>query len=242
MNYRIDKYLSMALPLTRQEAKTAIRKKEIRVNGELVTKPDQKIDPDHDEILYHEQKVEYEPYVYYMLNKPQGVVSATKDNVYPTVLDLIQDDIHKDLFPVGRLDVDTEGLLLITNDGKLGHELTAPGKHVDKVYEVKVDGTLNESHKKRLMEGIDIGDEKLTLPADLMILKSAETESHAKITIQEGRFHQVKRMFQVFGLHVTYLKRLQMGTLILDETLPKGSYRRLTKEEVENLCTRNIKQ
>lgn len=242
MNYRIDKYLSTALPLTRQEAKQALRKKEVQVNGKVVTKPEIKINPEVDEVLFRNDPVVYEPYVYYMLHKPQGVVSATKDNVYPTVLDLIQDDIHTDLFPVGRLDVDTEGLLLITNDGKLGHDLTSPGKHVDKTYEVKVDGALTEAHIIQMKEGLDIGDEKPTLPAELTILKSSETESFARITIREGRFHQVKRMFQVLGLHVLYLKRIQMGTLVLDESLPKGNYRRLTKEEVANLCVRNTKQ
>lgn len=242
MNYRIDKYLSMALAMTRQEAKEAIRKKEVRINEELVRKPEQKIDTEKDEIFFREQRVTYEPYVYYMLHKPQGVVSATKDNVYPTVLDLIEDKIHPDLFPVGRLDVDTEGLLLITNDGKLGHELTSPTKHVDKVYEVLVDGALTQDHIRQFSSGLDIKDDTVTLPADLQILDSSPQESHALVTIREGRFHQVKRMFQAIGLQVTYLKRIRMGSLVLDESLPKGSYRTLTKEEVESLCTRTIKQ
>lgn len=242
MNYRIDKYLSMALPLTRQEAKAAIRTKEVVLNGETVTRPEQKLDPETDELSYKGNPVTYEAYVYYMLHKPQGVVSATKDNLYPTVIDLINDPVHTDLFPVGRLDVDTEGLLLITNDGKLGHDLTAPGKHVDKVYEVKVDGILTPEHIRVLQQGIDIGEEKLCLPAKLEILSSSPQESHARITIQEGRFHQVKRMFQSLGLKVTYLKRLQMGTLVLDEKLALGEYRKLTKDEVESLCIRNIRQ
>ncbi|MGN0170267.1 MAG: pseudouridine synthase [Lachnospiraceae bacterium] len=235
MNYRIDKYLSMALAITRQEAKEVIRRNEVRVNGELIRKPDHKIDSDKDKVLYRNEKVVYEPYVYYMLNKPQGVVSATKDNVYPTVLDLIKDEVHHDLFPVGRLDVDTEGLLIITNDGKLGHNLTSPAKHVNKVYEVKVDGALNREHIDQMKEGLDIGDSKPTLPACLEIINSSDKQSHALITIQEGRYHQVKRMFQAMGLHVVYLKRLQVGNLILDETLSPGSYRKLSKVEVENI-------
>lgn len=235
MNYRIDKYLCMTLPFTRQEAKQVLRQKEVTVNGSVITKPDYKIDPEKDQVLYRNEPVEFEPYVYYMLHKPGGVVSATKDNVYPTVLDLIDDPIHSDLFPVGRLDVDTEGLLLITNDGKLGHQLTSPAKHVSKVYEVTVDGPLTQTHIKEMEAGLDIGDSKPTRPAVLEILKSSEEASLARITIQEGRFHQVKRMFQALGLHVTYLKRIRMGNLVLDETLPKGSYRKLTKEEVDRI-------
>ena len=169
-----------------------------------------------------------------MLHKPSGVVSATKDKKEKTVLDLIEGQKRKDLFPVGRLDKDTEGLLLITNDGTLAHRLLAPGKHVDKVYYAKIDGKVTKEDVIRFSEGVDIGDEDLTLPAKLEILTSAE-ESQILLTIQEGRFHQVKRMFESVGKKVTYLKRMSMGSLILDENLKKGEYRPLTKEEIEKL-------
>ena len=173
---------------------------------------------------------------YYMLNKPGGVVSATEDRRDTTVIDLIKDKKRKDLFPVGRLDKDTEGLLLITNDGDLAHRLLAPKKHVDKVYYAKIDGMVTEEDVKRFAEGIDIGaeEEEMTRPAKLDIMKSTE-ESEIRLTIHEGKFHQVKRMFLAVGKEVTYLKRERMGTLCLDENLKPGEYRLLTEEEIENV-------
>ena len=170
-----------------------------------------------------------------MLYKPAGVISATKDDRDKTVLDLITDKKRNDLFPVGRLDKDTEGLLLITNDGELAHRLLSPKKHVDKVYYAKVQGKVDESDVKAFADGVDIGDDTPTKSADLRILKSEE-ESEIELTITEGRFHQVKRMFHAVGKEVIYLKRLSMGSLVLDKTLTKGEYRSLTEEEIKKLC------
>lgn len=170
-----------------------------------------------------------------MLYKPAGVISATKDDRDKTVLDLITDKKRNDLFPVGRLDKDTEGLLLITNDGELAHRLLSPKKHVDKVYYAKVQGKVDESDVKAFADGVDIGDDTPAKSADLRILKSGE-ESEIELTITEGRFHQVKRMFHAVGKEVIYLKRLSMGSLVLDKTLTKGEYRSLTEEEIKKIC------
>ena len=166
-----------------------------------------------------------------MLNKPAGVVTATRDKKDRTVLDLIKTSKRRDLSPVGRLDKDTEGLLLITNDGKLSHELLAPGKHVSKVYEAEISGELPENVIDLFKQGLDIGDEKPTLPAQLEILSS----QRIRLTITEGRYHQVKRMFEAVGCKVEYLKRISMGSLQLDENLKKGEFRSLTDEEIKNL-------
>ena len=232
---RLDKFLADMGYGTRSEVKKEITKGNVKINGLSVRKPETKIDTEKDEVMYREQPAAYEKYEYYMLNKPAGVISATTDKKEKTVLDLIGERQRKDLFPVGRLDKDTEGLLLITNDGELAHRLLSPKKHVDKVYYVRVQGELAEEDIRRLAEGIDIGEEKLTLPARLVIRKSGQF-SEAEITIQEGKFHQVKRMFHALGKEVVYLKRLSMGTLVLDGNLKPGEYRKLTKEERDGLC------
>ena len=235
MMIRLDKFLADMGYGTRSEVKKEITKGNVKINGLPVRKPETKIDTEKDEVMYREQPAAYEKYEYYMLNKPAGVISATTDKREKTVLDLIGEKQRKDLFPVGRLDKDTEGLLLITNDGELAHRLLSPKKHVDKVYYVRVQGELVEEDIRRLAEGIDIGEEKLTLPARLVIRKSGQF-SEAEITIQEGKFHQVKRMFHALGKEVVYLKRLSMGTLVLDGNLKPGEYRKLTKEERDGLC------
>ena len=212
-----------------------IRSGRVQIDGVPVKKPEEKVDIESQTVTLDGKNVAYQTMEYYMLHKPSGVVSATKDKKEKTVLDLIEGQKRKDLFPVGRLDKDTEGLLLITNDGTLAHRLLAPGKHVDKVYYAKIDGKVTKEDVIRFSEGVDIGDEDLTLPAKLEILTSAE-ESEILLTIQEGRFHQVKRMFEAVGKKVTYLKRMSMGSLVLDENLKKGEYRPLTKEELEKLC------
>ena len=232
---RLDKFLADMGYGTRSEVKKEITKGNVKINGLPVRKPETKIDTEKDEVMYREQPAAYEKYEYYMLNKPAGVISATTDKKEKTVLDLIGEKQRKGLFPVGRLDKDTEGLLLITNDGELAHRLLSPKKHVDKVYYVRVQGELAEEDIRRLAEGIDIGEEKLTLPARLVIRKSGQF-SEAEITIQEGKFHQVKRMFHALGKEVVYLKRLSMGTLVLDGNLKPGEYRKLTKEERDGLC------
>ena len=233
---RLDKYLAEMGVGTRQEVKKQIRQGKAAVNGTVVKAADTKIDETCDEVTISVRNISYVSYEYYMLNKPAGVVSATEDRRDTTVIDLIKEKKRKDLFPVGRLDKDTEGLLLITNDGDLAHRLLAPKKHVDKVYYAKIDGMVTEEDVKRFAEGIDIGaeEEEMTRPAKLDIMKSAE-ESEIRLTIHEGKFHQVKRMFLAGGKEVTYLKRERMGTLCLDENLKPGEYRLLTEEEIENV-------
>jgi len=235
---RLDKYLADMGIGTRSEIKNYIRKGRASVNGSVCTKPEQKVSVTTDEISFDDRKVNYIDLLYIMLHKPAGVVSATIDNVNETVLDLIDDKQGKDLFPVGRLDKDTEGLLLLTNDGELAHLLLSPKKHVDKVYYAKVNGRVTSEDVKVFLEGVDIGEDNLTLPAKLTILKSDDV-SEIELTLQEGRFHQVKRMFEAVDKEVFYLKRISMGGLKLDPNLELGEYRDLTSEEVEYLKNLN---
>lgn len=231
---RLDKFLCETGFGTRSEVKNLLKKGLVTVNGETVKKPEQKIDENGDHVICNGVKASYAEYVYLMLHKPAGVVSATEDRRDRTVLDLLTDIPVKDLFPVGRLDKDTEGLLLLTNDGELAHRLLSPKKHVDKTYYAKIDGAVTEEHVTQFQEGLEIGEKKPTLPAKLEILASG-TQSEIRVTIHEGKFHQIKRMFQAVGCEVTYLKRLSMGTLTLDESLVQGAYRHLTEEEVHAL-------
>lgn len=232
---RLDKYLADMGIGTRTEVKKLIRQGKVKIGDDVVKSPEQKIDTATQKVFCVGQEVSYEEYEYYMLNKPAGYVSATTDAKDKTVLDLITDKKRKDLFPVGRLDKDTEGLLLITNDGDLAHRLLAPKKHVDKLYYAKVEGLVTEDDVKAFAEGVNIGEDEMTRPAVLEILKS-DVVSEIHLTIQEGKFHQVKRMFEAVGKKVIYLKRLSMGTLRLDENLKLGEYRQLTEEELEHLC------
>ena len=232
---RLDKYLCETGFGTRSQVKDLLKKGQVMVNGEVVKKPELKINETTDQILCQGKKASYQKNIYLMLHKPAGVVSATEDNREKTVLDLVRPEDRKNgLFPVGRLDKDTEGLLLLTDDGELAHRLLSPKKHVDKTYYAKIDGQVTEEHVKQFREGLDIGDEKKTLPAVLTILLSGPV-SEIEVTIHEGRFHQIKRMFEVVGCKVTYLKRLSMGSLVLDETLPLGEYRPLTEAELKGL-------
>ncbi|MDO4296199.1 MAG: pseudouridine synthase [bacterium] len=224
---RLDKFLSEMGKGSRSQIKEAAKKGRITINGICCKKADEKIDPQKDSICLDKLPVTYTKTEYYMLYKPQGVVSATEDGRYPTVVELIEDKKRKDLFPVGRLDLDTEGLLLITNDGDLAHRLLSPKKHVDKVYEAHIQGELPADAAARFAAGITLLDGTKTLPAELRIL----SESKMLLTIREGKFHQVKRMFEALGCRVCYLKRLSMGSLVLDESLNPGEYRALTKEE-----------
>ena len=232
---RLDKYLCETGFGTRSQVKDLLKKGQVMVNGEVVKKPELKINETTDQILCQGKKASYQKNIYLMLHKPAGVVSATEDNRKKTVLDLVRPEDRKNgLFPVGRLDKDTEGLLLLTDDGELAHWLLSPKKHVDKTYYAKIDGQVTEEHVKQFREGLDIGDEKKTLPAVLTILLSGPV-SEIEVTIHEGRFHQIKRMFEAVGCKVTYLKRLSMGSLVLDETLPPEEYRPLTESELEGL-------
>ena len=232
---RLDKYLCETGFGTRSQVKDLLKKGQVMVNGEVVKKPELKINETTDQILCQGKKASYQKNIYLMLHKPAGVVSATEDNREKTVLDLVRPEDRKNgLFPVGRLDKDTEGLMLLTDDGELAHRLLSPKKHVDKTYYAKIDGQVTEEHVKQFREGLDIGDEKKTLPAVLTILLSGPV-SEIEVTIHEGRFHQIKRMFEAVGCKVTYLKRLSMGSLVLDETLPPEEYRPLTEAELEDL-------
>lgn len=230
---RLDKYLADMGCGTRTEVKKLIRKGKVSVNREIIKNPECKIDTETDEILVDAIPVSYAEFEYYMLNKPQGVVSATEDKRDKTVLDFILSRKRKDLFPVGRLDKDTEGLLLITNDGELAHNLLSPRKHVDKTYFVRLLTPISPEDTEKLENGVDIGEKAMTLPAKVVRLPGEDRE--VQITIREGKFHQVKRMFQAVGNEVVFLKRLSMGTLKLDETLAPGEYRALTPEEIERL-------
>ena len=232
---RLDRYLCETGFGTRSQVKDLLKKGQVMVNGEVVKKPELKINETTDQILCQGEKASYQKNIYLMLHKPAGVVSATEDNREKTVLDLVRPEDRKNgLFPVGRLDKDTEGLLLLTDDGELAHRLLSPKKHVDKTYYATIDGQVTEEHVKQFREGLDIGDEKKTLPAVLTILLSGPV-SEIEVTIHEGRFHQIKRMFEAVGCKVTYLKRLSMGSLVLDETLPPEEYRPLTEAELEGL-------
>ena len=228
---RLDKYLAEMGVGTRQEVKKQIRQGKAAVNGTVVKAADTKIDETCDEVTISGRNISYVSYEYYMLNKPAGVVSATEDRRDTTVIDLIKEKKRKDLFPVGRLDKDTEGLLLITNDGDLAHRLLAPKKHVDKVYYTKVDGELEEDDVAAFAEGITLGDGTVCLPAGLDLI----SEHEALVTLREGKYHQVKRMLASRGKPVVYLKRLGMGKLKLDPTLPAGAWRPLTPEELADL-------
>ncbi len=228
---RLDKYLSEMNAASRSELKQMIRKGLVTVNGVPVRKPETKVEAGRDEICCEGEKIPYYEKEYWMLHKPAGVVTAVTDKRDRTVMDLLPPIRRSDLSPVGRLDKDTEGLLLITNDGALSHRLLSPKKHVEKTYYAVIDGTADETTAAHFQEGVDIGDDTLTAPAQLEILESGET-SRIRLTITEGRFHQVKRMFEAEGMKVTYLKRLTMGTLVLDENLPLGECRHLTEAEI----------
>ena len=233
---RLDKFLCEMGVGTRSEVKAYLKKGQVTVNGEITKKPEVKIDENKDTICFQGLPLVYEAVQYFLLNKPAGCVTATRDNLSETVMSFLPDNRRDDLFPVGRLDKDTEGLLLITNDGQLAHELLSPRKHVDKTYFAVIAGTIREEHKQLFLDGLDIGDEDLTMPAKLEILKSGEV-SEIELTIQEGRFHQVKRMFEAIGTKVTYLKRISMGPLVLGDLQP-GEVRILTDSELEALRNR----
>lgn len=233
-NIRLDKLLAASGVGTRSEVKNAIRKGRVTVNGAVCRCADGKVDAERDVICLDGQQICYTEFEYHMLYKPAGCVTAARDARYPTVMDYITSARKKELFPVGRLDLDTEGLLLVTNDGELAHRLLAPGKHVDKTYYARVQGEVTQADAARFGEGIDIGEERPAMPAVLEILSAGQV-SEVRVTIQEGKFHQVKRMFAAVGKTVIYLKRLRMGSLVLDESLQPGESRLLTQEEINDL-------
>lgn len=228
---RLDKFLTEMGAGSRSAVKEMARKGRIQVNGQIQKNADGRIRPGVDLVTLDGSEVRYAGVEYYMLNKPRGTVSATEDRRYPTVVGLIDSALRGDLFPVGRLDLDTEGLLLITNDGQLAHRLLSPRHHVDKTYLVRYEGCLPADAAEQMERGLQLEDGTGTMPAWLEPAGRGE----ARLTIQEGKFHQVKRMFEALDCRVIYLKRLSMGSLRLDESLEPGQYRPLTEQEIEEL-------
>lgn len=222
---------------TRSQVKALVKKGLVTVDGVPAKSPDMKIDETSSAVTMDGKTLSYEKYVYYMLNKPEGYVSATNDNLHKTVIDLLSGENTRDLFPVGRLDIDTVGLLLITNDGALSHDLLSPAKHVAKTYEAILDGIVTDEDITMFKTGVDIGEEKLCKPATLKVVDIDENKGHSRvyITITEGKFHQIKRMANAIGMDVLFLKRLSMGSLVLDPALSPGEYRRLTEDELNSL-------
>ena len=229
---RLDKFLSETTTESRSQVKKEIRQGMVTVNGIVEKLPEKQIEEKTDCVCLKGKEFHYQPFVYFMLNKPAGVVSATEDNLSKTVVELLsRDDYRKDIFPAGRLDKDTEGFLLLTNDGELAHRLLSPKKHVDKTYFVKLRDALSEEAAAKLETGVSIGEKKDTCPA-----KVERVDRYTfLLTIQEGKFHQVKRMLQAVENQVLYLKRITFGGLSLDEDLAPGEYRALSDEEVKQL-------
>lgn len=232
---RLDKLLSNMGFGTRKEVKQLMKKGAVQVNAVAVKDAALHVDTVKDEVTVLGQKVVYKEFMYLMMNKPQGVLSATEDKRDQTVIDLLDEEYNIfEMFPVGRLDKDTEGFLLLTNDGKLAHNLLSPKKGVPKTYYAHIEGIVTEEDTKQFSEGVILDDGYETKPGQLRILKSADI-SEIELTITEGKYHQVKRMFEAVGKQVVYLKRLSMGPLSLDESLALGSYRELTEEELQQL-------
>ena len=234
---RLDKYLVACAVGSRTEVKNFLKAGRVTVNGKKEKSAKLQINEDTDEIYFDGQKLDYEEFVYYMMNKPQCVISATEDPKHKTVLDLLDDLARsKEVFPVGRLDIDTHGLLLLTNDGKLAHALLSPKRHVEKTYLALVKGMMTNADVETFAQGIPLKD--FTCQPAKLALVSVDTEKHqslVRVTIAEGKFHQVKRMVAYCGKEVVDLQRLTMGTLTLDEDLKRGEWRRLSKEELEGL-------
>ena len=232
---RLDKLLSNMGYGTRKEVHQLLKNGAVRVNDKLEKKSGTKIKTEVDKVTCLGEVVVYREFIYLMMNKKQGVLSATEDTRDQTVIDLLSEEYrHFKPFPVGRLDKDTEGFLLLSNDGKLAHNLLSPKKNVPKTYYAHVSGVVTETDVEDFNAGVMLDDGYVTKPGKLKIIKSAET-SEIELTITEGKFHQVKRMFKAVGKEVVYLKRLSMGPISLDETLPLGMYRELTTEELELL-------
>ncbi|WP_311516981.1 pseudouridine synthase [uncultured Streptococcus sp.] len=234
---RLDKFLVACAVGSRTEVKNLLKAGRVTVNGKKEKSAKLQIDEKIDEICFDGQVLEYEEFVYYMMNKPKGVISATEDPKHRTVLDLLDDIARsKEVFPVGRLDIDTHGLLLLTNDGQLAHALLSPKRHVDKTYLAQVKGIMTQEDVEKFSQGIPLKD--FTCQPAKLELVSVDTEKDqtmVRVTIAEGKFHQVKRMVAYCGKEVVDLQRLTMGTLTLDEDLKRGEWRRLSKEELEGL-------
>ena len=243
---RLDRFLANSGVGTRKEVKDILKKRKIKVNDDIILNGSVHIKENEDIVKYNDEIINYKPFVYIMMNKPDGVISATEDKEHKTVIDLLENKYRTySLFPVGRLDIDTEGLLILTNDGILTHNLLAPNKHVDKKYYVELRDPVTEEAVEKLEGGIELEKEFITKNAKVEIIENSEepinkktgerNPSKAYITISEGKYHQVKRMFKAVDNKVKYLKRIQMGSLKLDEKLKMGEYRELTEKELETL-------
>lgn len=236
---RIDKLLANSGFGSRKDVKKLLKSGAVLCNDAKISDPKAHVDPDNDRITVYGEAVQYREFIYVMMNKPKGYISATEDDRLKTVLDLLEpEDAHMKPFPVGRLDRDTEGLLVLTNDGQLAHDVLAPKKHVPKTYYAIIDGAVDEVDIERFKQGVTLDDGYVTKPGELTIIKSGQ-QSEIELIITEGKFHQVKRMFESVGKKVLYLKRIAMGALVLDENLELGEYREMTEEELALLQTRS---
>lgn len=233
---RLDKFLASCGGSTRSEGKKLLRKGSVTVNGIPEKRPERKIDTECDQVALDGRSLSYEPFLGLMLHKPAGCITATEDGSHRTVMDYISHERKKELFPVGRLDLDTEGLLLFMNDGELAHRMLSPRHHVEKTYFARVRGLVDAADQEAFASGVEIGEKAPTLPASLRIL-SAGAVSEVELTICEGKFHQVKRMFEARGKKVLYLKRISMAGVVLDPSLAPGEWRPLTEEETKRLRT-----
>lgn len=224
---RLDKYLSIFKIGTRSEIHKIIKNKKIKVNDEVITKPDYQVNEEDDQVKYNEQILIYEKNIYLMFNKPSGYLTANSDNYQKTIMEFFPKE-YQDLIIIGRLDKDTEGLLLLTNDGDFAHQITSPKKHIEKEYYVEFIGTLPDNIEEIFKKGVIIENNYLTLPSKIKILSN----NSSLLTISEGKFHQVKQMFQAVGTKVTYLKRIRIGNLQLDSNLKLGEYKKIKKETI----------
>ncbi len=236
---RIDKLLANSGFGSRKDVKKLLKSGAVLCNDVKIADGKAHVDPEKDQITVYGEPVHYREFIYLMMNKPKGYISATEDDRLKTVLDLLEpEDAHMKPFPVGRLDRDTEGLLVLTNDGQLAHDVLAPKKHVPKTYYAIIEGIVDEVDIERFKQGVTLDDGYVTKPGELTILKSG-TQSEIELVIMEGKFHQVKRMFEAVGKKVLYLKRISMGALVLDESLELGEYREMTEEELTLLQSRS---
>ncbi len=232
---RLDKLLGNSGYGSRKEIRNLVKQRRVTVDGHVVNDPGIHVEPGVNRIRIDDIEAVYKKFIYIMMNKPGGVISATHDKRHETVIDLLPEEFSNfDVFPAGRLDIDTEGLVLLTNDGQLAHEILSPRKHIPKTYYVHVNGTVTDKDKKAFSEGIVLDDGYNCLPSELDIIKSSET-SEVNLTIYEGKFHQVKRMFESLGKKVVYLKRISMGGLKLDPRLEPGQCREITDQELNAL-------
>lgn len=233
MNIRIDKFVSEQAGITRSEAKTAIKKKQVTINDNIVKSADVKLDTEKDIVAYNGKELIYREFMYIMLNKPDGVVCATRDELSETVLQLLPPElIRKGLFPAGRLDKDTEGFVFITDDGALAHKMLSPKSHVEKEYIVTLEKPYEEKYRDIFANGVTIDGGEKCMPATIIFTDDVKV---VRLILHEGKYHQVKRMMQAVGNKVTHLKRIRIGGIMLDEALESGKAREITKEEIDRL-------